>query len=66
MQRLLARSDDGDDESQPVARVYSQGRHRFVRDPRSGARLNDLAAVLEQGQIDPFLLAHLRLNQQDR
>jgi ATP-dependent Clp protease ATP-binding subunit ClpA/protein subunit release factor A len=46
--------------SESVARVYNQGRHRFVRDPRTGVRLTDLAAVLNDGQLDPFLLASLR------
>lgn len=49
---------DGDD---AVARVYTaQGRHRAVRDPRTGARVPDVQAVLQEGQIDPFLLAVLR------
>jgi ATP-dependent Clp protease ATP-binding subunit ClpA len=51
-------SDDG--ENGAVARVYSQGRHRAVRDPRTGARVTDVNAVLHDGQIDEFLLAALR------
>jgi hypothetical protein len=51
----------GDLEADAVARVYnSQGRHRAVRDPRTGARVLDVAAVLRDGQIDAFLLATLR------
>jgi hypothetical protein len=49
-----------DDENGAIARVYSQGRHRAVRDPRTGARLTDVSAVLHDGQIDAFLLATLR------
>ena len=48
------------DESGAVARVYSQGRHRAVRDPRTGVRVNDVVAVLHNGEIDAFLLATLR------
>jgi hypothetical protein len=50
----------GADDSDGVARVYSQGRHRAVRDPRTGARVTDVGAVLHDGQIDAFLLATLR------
>ncbi len=39
-----------------VVRVYSRGRHRFVRDPRTGVRVSDVRAVLAGG-IDEFLLA---------
>jgi ATP-dependent Clp protease ATP-binding subunit ClpA len=52
-------NDDGD-ENGAVARVYSQGRHRAVRDPRTGTRVTDVNAVLHDGQIDAFLLATLR------
>ena len=48
------------DDSSAVARVYSQGRHRAVRDPRTGTRVTDVSAVLHDGQIDAFLLAALR------
>jgi hypothetical protein len=48
------------DDSGAVARVYSQGRHRAVRDPRTGVRVTDVNAVLHDGQIDAFLLAALR------
>jgi ATP-dependent Clp protease ATP-binding subunit ClpC len=59
--RLAASAAPSDaDESGAVARVYSQGRHRAVRDPRTGARVNDVGAVLQEGQIDAFLLAALR------
>jgi hypothetical protein len=59
--RLALGADSGDLENDAVARVYnSQGRHRAVRDPRTGARVADVAAVLRDGQIDPFLLATLR------
>jgi hypothetical protein len=44
-----------------VVRVYSQGRRQFVRDPRTGAKVGDVAAVLGAGRIDDFLLAALRL-----
>jgi protein subunit release factor A len=50
---------DGDDGG-AVVRVYSQGRHRAVRDPRTGVRQTDVNAVLQDGQIDAFLLATLR------
>ena len=43
-----------------IVRTYSQGRHRFVRDPRTGAKLTDITAVLQDGEIDAFLLAYLR------
>jgi hypothetical protein len=50
---------EGDDPV--VVRVYAQGRRQFVRDPRTGARVGDVASVLEAGKIDEFLLAALRL-----
>ena len=43
-----------------IVRVYREGRQRFVKDPRTGVRVNDLHAVLRGGQIDAFLLARLR------
>jgi len=59
--RLALSGTSGDLETDAVARVYnSQGRHRAVRDPRTGARVADVAAVLRDGQIDAFLLATLR------
>jgi peptide chain release factor 2 len=59
--RLALGAAGGDLEADAVARVYnSQGRHRAVRDPRTGARVLDVAAVLRDGQIDAFLLATLR------
>jgi ATP-dependent Clp protease ATP-binding subunit ClpA len=50
---------EGDDPV--VVRVYAQGRRQFVRDPRTGASVGDVAAVLATGRIDAFLLAGLRL-----
>jgi ATP-dependent Clp protease ATP-binding subunit ClpA len=59
--RLLAAGSEREDAGEePVARVYNQGRHRYVRDPRTGVRVNHVQAVLEEGQIDTFLLARLR------
>lgn len=51
----------GDGDDSVVVRVYAQGRRQFVRDPRTGARVGDVAAVLGTGRIDDFLLAALRL-----
>jgi ATP-dependent Clp protease ATP-binding subunit ClpC len=51
----------GQGEDPVVVRVYSQGRRQFVRDPRTGAKVGDVAAVLGAGRIDDFLLAALRL-----
>jgi ATP-dependent Clp protease ATP-binding subunit ClpA len=50
-------SEPGDDGA--VVRVYSEGRRQLVRDPRTGARVGDVSAVL-RGKIDEFLLATLR------
>ena len=52
---------DAAGEDPVVVRVYAQGRHQFVRDPRTGARVGDVGAVLANGRIDEFLLAALRL-----
>ena len=52
-------AEDGDDPV--VVRVYAQGRRQFVRDPRTGVKVGDVAAVLAAGRIDDFLLAGLRL-----
>jgi ATP-dependent Clp protease ATP-binding subunit ClpC len=58
---LVVRASDGAaNRVESVARVYNQGRHRFVRDPQTGVRVTDIGAVLGEGQIDPFLLASLR------
>lgn len=43
-----------------VVRIYHEGRQRYVRDPDTGIRADDLTAVLEQGEIDAFLVARLR------
>jgi hypothetical protein len=43
-----------------VVRVYEQGKRRVVRDPRTGVRSGRLSAVLEEGRIEPFLIASLR------
>lgn len=43
-----------------VVRIYQEGRHRYVRDPRTGTRLTHVDAVLKEGRIDPFLLANLQ------
>ena len=68
MEPLLARvavsangDTDGGEADAVVVRVYAQGRRQFVRDPRTGARAGDVAAVLSGGKIDEFLLAALRL-----
>jgi hypothetical protein len=51
--------DAGDDGA--VVRVYHLGRHRYVRDPLTGVRVNHVQAVLDEGQIDRFLLARIRM-----
>jgi hypothetical protein len=50
---------EGDDPGL-VVRVYEQGKRRVVRDPRTGVRSGRLSAVLEEGRIEPFLIASLR------
>jgi hypothetical protein len=50
----------GDDTAGAVARVYEEGKRRVVRDPRTGVRESHVAAVLEEGRIDAFLIAALR------
>jgi len=50
-----------EEEDAVIVRVYSQGRRQFVRDPRTGASVGDVASVLAGGKIDEFLLAALRL-----
>jgi ATP-dependent Clp protease ATP-binding subunit ClpC len=65
--RLLVRvrvdEDPGEDDDDPgtVVRVYSDGQRTGVRDPRTGATVGNLRAVLEQGRIDAFILAALAL-----
>lgn len=48
-----------DDEGE-VVRIYQSGRHRYIRDPRTGVRVTHVEAVLEEGQLDAFLLAHMQ------
>jgi protein subunit release factor B len=67
--RLLGGGAEGADrrgDRAAVVRTYSQGRHRFVRDARTGVRLTDVTAVLQEGQIDAFLLASLRQSAGDK
>jgi ATP-dependent Clp protease ATP-binding subunit ClpA len=42
-----------------VVRVYEEGQRTGVRDPRTGVTVGNLRAVLEEGQIDEFVLATL-------
>ncbi|MBA3947183.1 MAG: AAA family ATPase [Herpetosiphonaceae bacterium] len=60
---ISSSTEQGNDQD-ALVRVYNQGRHRFVRDPRTNLRLTDLSAILDGGQIDPFLLATLRAGEQ--
>jgi ATP-dependent Clp protease ATP-binding subunit ClpA len=60
---VVARTSDADgalEDAGLVVRVYEEGKRRIVRDPRTGARVTHVAAVLEDGHLDPFLLASLR------
>jgi hypothetical protein len=52
---------DGDGAPDPgtVVRVYSDGKRTGVRDPRTGATVGNVRAVLEDGRIDAFILAAL-------
>jgi ATP-dependent Clp protease ATP-binding subunit ClpA/protein subunit release factor B len=52
----------GSESSPAVTRVYSLGRQRSIRDPHTGVRATHIEAVLDEGQIDAFLLARLRQN----
>jgi len=60
--RLIAEAatTDGYGDESVIARVYHEGSHRFVRDPRTGLRRGDYQAVVQEGKIDAFLLASLR------
>jgi hypothetical protein len=49
-----------EDDPAAVIRGYSEGRHVFVRDTRTGLRTSDVEGVLERGLIDDFLVAELR------
>jgi ATP-dependent Clp protease ATP-binding subunit ClpA len=44
-----------------VVRIYDQARRQGVRDPRTGVRVGNVTSVLEDGRIDEFLIACLRL-----
>jgi ATP-dependent Clp protease ATP-binding subunit ClpC len=58
-------SEAGPRDSDPgaVVRIYQEGTRNGVRDPRTGARVGDVAAVLRNGRIDEFLLAAVGLGQ---
>ncbi|NEQ97688.1 MAG: AAA domain-containing protein [Cyanothece sp. SIO2G6] len=43
-----------------LVRVYSQGRRASIRDPRTGVKVGNVRSVLEQGDLDVFLLAALQ------
>jgi ATP-dependent Clp protease ATP-binding subunit ClpC len=49
-----------EDEDGLVVRVYATGRRQAVHDPRTRARHGNVEAVLQDGRIDEFILAHLR------
>jgi ATP-dependent Clp protease ATP-binding subunit ClpC len=51
------RNENGD--AGTVVRVYADGQRTGVRDPRTGATVGNLRAVLEAGRIDVFILAVL-------
>ncbi len=57
--RVTLNGDESADQS-VVARVYEEGKRRVVRDPRTAARASHVGAVLDEGHIDPFLIAALR------
>ena len=62
--RVVVESPDavppGDDGAGTVVRVYEEGKRRVVRDPRTAVRESHVAAVLEEGRIDAFLIASVR------
>ena len=49
-----------DEEAATVVRGYSEGRHVFVKDTRTGQKTSDVDGVLQRGLIDDFLVAELR------
>lgn len=46
---------DNGEVSDEIVRVYSEGSRQFVRDPRTGVNVGDVASVF-RGQIDEFLV----------
>ncbi|HLJ81330.1 MAG TPA: AAA family ATPase, partial [Ktedonobacterales bacterium] len=55
---LLGRAAAGTATAEEIARVYHLGRTQYVRDPRTGLRLNRPREVLA-GALDSFLVAYL-------
>jgi hypothetical protein len=56
------RSPDHDTvDSGAIVRVYSEGRRTGARDPRTGVTVGNLAAVLQHGRLDEFILASASL-----
>jgi ATP-dependent Clp protease ATP-binding subunit ClpC len=57
--RVVVRShvDEESHEGAEIVRQYYRGRRSFVRDPRTGVRVKHSDAVLNEGRIDPFLVA---------
>lgn len=53
--RVVVNSDRDVADTDVVVRHYAFGKHRFVRDPRTGVRVTDVTAVLDRGEIDAFL-----------
>jgi hypothetical protein len=51
-----------DEDAATIVRGYSQGRHVFVKDTRTGQKTSDVEGVLERGLIDDFLVAEVREN----
>jgi hypothetical protein len=49
--------DDDAVDSGAIVRVYSEGRRTGARDPRTGVTVGNLAAVLQHGRLDEFILA---------
>jgi ATP-dependent Clp protease ATP-binding subunit ClpA len=59
-EQTASRPHDAEDIGE-VVRIYGEGRRQFVRDPRTGVRVGDVASVLDHGRIDDFLVAAVRL-----
>lgn len=44
-----------------LVRIYTQGRHASVRDPRTGIKIKDIKGFFKHGKLDEFLLANLQV-----
>jgi ATP-dependent Clp protease ATP-binding subunit ClpC len=60
LRALMAEPVDEVARSAQVVRSYVDGARRHVRDPRTAVRVTDFNSIVNDGHLDPFILAYLQ------